>query len=179
MNVLIIDDDRFVVAALEKKVMWRELGVERVYTAYNIRQARKVIEENTIQLMLCDIEMPQGSGLELLAWVRDEKLPIETIILTSFAEFDYAQDAVKLDCLDYLLKPVNYGKLTEIIQKAIKKIREQEKAKKSIVQQFWQELLQRETTDEKELLMRKVEQKQLDYREEETFILIFAGIYPG
>ena len=61
MNVLIIDDDRFVVAALEKKVMWRELGVERVYTAYNIRQARKVIEENTIQLMLCDIEMPQGS----------------------------------------------------------------------------------------------------------------------
>lgn len=179
MNVLIIDDDRFVVSALEKKVMWRELGVERVYTAYNIRQARKVIEENTIQLMLCDIEMPQGSGLELLAWVRDEKLPIETIILTSFAEFDYAQDAVKLDCLDYLLKPVNYGKLTEIIQKAIKKIREQEKAKKSIVQQFWQELLQRETTDEKELLMRKVEQKQLDYREEETFILIFAGIYPG
>lgn len=177
MNALIIDDDRFVVAALEKKVLWHELGVEQVFTAYNIRQARKVIEENDIQLMLCDIEMPQGSGLELLAWVRNEKIPIETIILTSFAEFDYAQDAVKLDCLDYMLKPVDYQKLTEIIQKAMKKIQEQEKARRSILQLFWQELLQRDT--EKDLLMRKAEEKKLDYREEEAFLLIYAGIYPG
>ena len=41
--------------------------------------------------MISDIEMPQGSGLDLLAWVRSEKYDIQTIFLTNYADFNYAQ----------------------------------------------------------------------------------------
>ena len=43
MNVLLVDDDRFVVAALEKKINWEQLTVTEVLTAFNIRQAQKII----------------------------------------------------------------------------------------------------------------------------------------
>lgn len=45
MNVLLVDDDRFVVAALEKKINWEQLTVTEVLTAFNIRQAQKIIKK--------------------------------------------------------------------------------------------------------------------------------------
>ena len=70
MNVLLIDDDRFVVAALQKKIDWASLSVSEIFSAYNIRQAKKIMEDNSIRICVCDIEMPGGSGLELLAGPR-------------------------------------------------------------------------------------------------------------
>jgi two-component system response regulator YesN len=43
MNVLIVDDDRFVVSALEQKIDWTSLGIQQIYSAYNIRQAKKYL----------------------------------------------------------------------------------------------------------------------------------------
>ena len=45
MNALLVDDDRFVVAALEKKINWEQLTITEVLTAFNIRQAQKIIEK--------------------------------------------------------------------------------------------------------------------------------------
>ena len=90
MNVLLVDDDRFVVAALEKKINWEQLTVTEVLTAFNIRQAQKIIEKNSIDICVCDIEMPGGSGLDLLSWVRESGKEIQFIFLTSYADFDYA-----------------------------------------------------------------------------------------
>ena len=77
MNVLLIDDDRFVVAALQKKIDWTSLSVSEIFSAYNIRQAKKIMEDNSIRICVCDIEMPGGSGLELLAWVREHDIDTE------------------------------------------------------------------------------------------------------
>lgn len=63
MNALLVDDDRFVVAALEKKINWEQLTITEVLTAFNIRQAQKIIEKNSIDICVCDIEMPGGSVL--------------------------------------------------------------------------------------------------------------------
>ncbi|UTI40258.1 response regulator [Niallia sp. RD1] len=87
MNVLIVDDDRFVVKLLKEKVDWGNLGIEHVYTAHNIRQAKNVFIKQNIHLLISDIEMPYGSGLELLAWARQEGYTIQTIFLTNFADF--------------------------------------------------------------------------------------------
>ena len=73
MNVLLVDDDRFVVAALEKKINWEQLTVTEVLTAFNIRQAQKIIEKNSIDICVCDIEMPGGSGLDLLSWSGNQE----------------------------------------------------------------------------------------------------------
>ena len=68
MNVLLVDDDRFVVAALERKIDWSSLSVSTVYTAHQIHQAKQILESNPVDICVCDIEMPCGSGLDLLSW---------------------------------------------------------------------------------------------------------------
>ena len=107
MNALLVDDDRFVVAALEKKINWEQLTITEVLTAFNIRQAQKIIEKNSIDICVCDIEMPGGSGLDLLSWVRESGKEIQFIFLTSYADFDYAKKAIELSSLDYQLKPID------------------------------------------------------------------------
>ena len=60
ISILIVDDDRYLVEKLEETVQWEKTGISMVFTAYNIRQAQKLITEFPIQLLLCDIDMPQG-----------------------------------------------------------------------------------------------------------------------
>lgn len=91
ISMLIVDDDRLVTEKVEKTVDFESLGISNVLTASNIRQAIKLLEEMPIQILLSDIEMPQGSGLELLEWIRQKQLPVECIFLSSYAYFSYAQ----------------------------------------------------------------------------------------
>ncbi|MFR8337551.1 MAG: response regulator [Eisenbergiella massiliensis] len=79
ISVLIVDDDKLVVDKLVEGVNWTQLGIGTVLTAYNIRQAMEILNEVSVDILLSDIEMPQGSGLELLEWVRNKEIPVECI----------------------------------------------------------------------------------------------------
>ena len=65
ISILIVDDDKLLVEKLEETVNWSGIGIDMVFTANNIRQAQKLLEEYPIEMLLCDIDMPQGNGLEL------------------------------------------------------------------------------------------------------------------
>ena len=106
ITILIVDDDKLLVDKLEETVNWSKIGIDMVFTANNIRQAQKLLEEYPIEMLLCDIDMPQGNGLELLEWIRYKKLDIECAFLSSYANFAYAQMALKLSSREYLLKPI-------------------------------------------------------------------------
>ena len=107
ITILIVDDDKLLVDKLEETVNWSKIGIDMVFTANNIRQAQKLLEEYPIEMLLCDIDMPQGNGLELLEWIRYKKLDIECAFLSSYANFAYAQMALKLSSREYLLKPIS------------------------------------------------------------------------
>ena len=77
ISILIVDDDKLVVEKLVEGVNWKQLGIRTVLTACNIRQAKEILEEVAVDILLSDIEMPQGSGLELLEWVRDKEIPVD------------------------------------------------------------------------------------------------------
>lgn len=125
MNILLVDDDEYIIQAIRKRICWDELKIENVYAAYNIRQAMELLMEVSIQIMVCDIELPQGSGLDLLAWLRKQEYEIQTIFLTSYAQFEYAQRAIELKSLNYYLKPVDYRQLTKGIREAVERAEEQ------------------------------------------------------
>lgn len=135
MTVLLVDDNRLVLNALKIKIDWKALQVNDILTAQNITQAQQIFAETKVDVMVCDIEMPQGSGLELLAWMREEGYATRTIFLTSYADFNYAQKAIELQSFDYFLKPIAFDKLTAILQKAIAKEKE-EQEKEAAIQQL-------------------------------------------
>ncbi len=71
MNILIVDDELPALLAIKYMVDWPRLEVENVYTAADVPGAKRVFERQPIDFLLCDIEMPQENGLELLSWVRE------------------------------------------------------------------------------------------------------------
>ncbi len=130
-SILIVDDDKLLVDKLEETVQWEKIGISMVFTAYNIRQAQRLLEEFPIQFLLCDIDMPQGSGLELLEWIRNKQMEIECVFLSSYANFAYAQKALRLSTREYLLKPISNQDLEAILSRIIEETR-QKKEESSI-----------------------------------------------
>ena len=93
-----------------------------------IHAAKEILKSGNIGLVLCDIEMPQGRGLDLLSWIREEKLDVEVLIITCHPEFDYAQKAMALSSVDYLLKPVMPDALAASLAKALERCESWESA---------------------------------------------------
>ncbi len=108
MNVLIIDDQPDVVEGIRLGIDWNFLAVSHIFHAYNSEAAKSVIEQEEVDIALCDIEMPNGSGLELFEWACEAYPDIKFIFLTSHADFAYAQQALKLGGFDYLVQPAPY-----------------------------------------------------------------------
>ncbi len=63
MNILIVDDEVIVVNLLKKHIDWQSLGMDEVFTAYTAMDAREIVSGNKIDIIVCDIEMPQENGL--------------------------------------------------------------------------------------------------------------------
>lgn len=119
MKLLIVDDEIFAIQGILDGVNWGVLGFEEILQAQSYGQAVELLEKTAVDIILCDIEMPDESGLELIAWVNEHRPDTECIILSCHDEFDFARQAVKLKCLDYILKPVRYDFLTEVLRKAM------------------------------------------------------------
>jgi two-component system, response regulator YesN len=124
LNILIVDDEVMVVALIKKHVEWKALGINEVFTAYNVRDAKRRVCERAVDIILCDIEMPQENGLTFLAWVKQYDPSITNVILTAYPDFQYAQTAISLGVKKYLLKPVSFEELSATIQNIAQGIEE-------------------------------------------------------
>lgn len=154
MNVLIVDDQSYVVSGILDGVEWDKLGVGKIYEAYSGSQAIQLIKEKQIDLVITDIQMPGMSGLELAEWVTMYDKEIGIVFLTSHGSFDYAQTAIKIGCYDYILQPVDYRKMERAIQSVLEKIKEKrrqatlyesgmrwENMKEDIEENFWRRII--------------------------------------
>ena len=178
MNILLIDDDRFVIAALMKNIDWKGLGFDSVYTAYNITDAKEIITQNNVDLLLSDIDMPNGNGLELLTWIRQNHDEMPVIFLTNYADFDYARKALTLKTFHYFLKPIEFDKLTAIIKDAALQLTKQSNQLIKNCEVFWHSFLHDEILDDPDTIRQYFTHAQLPYRETDYFIPIIFDLFP-
>lgn len=127
-NILLVDDEEPALEGLERGVGWEQLSVDRVYKCHSKDTAIRMLKTYPIDIVITDIEMPNGSGLELIQWVNEHKKEVSAIFYTGHADFSYAREAIRLGVEDYLLKPIPYEELEEIILRVEKKIALREKA---------------------------------------------------
>ena len=127
MNLLILNDEKITVEMIKNKILWKEYGIDQVYFAYATDEAKEVTRSNKIDIVLCDIEMPGESGIEFMRWVRHEKKTMECIFLTCHASFEYAKEAISLECQDYILMPTSYTDIGKAVLKVVKRIQQHEK----------------------------------------------------
>ncbi len=122
MNILIVDDEVTIVALIKKHVCWKALGINEVLTAHNVQDAKRKVSGCAIDIIICDIEMPQENGLTFLAWVKQYDPSITNVILTAYPDFQYAQTAISLGVKKYLLKPISFEELSVTINNVMKEI---------------------------------------------------------
>jgi len=120
VTVLIVDDEALTRSALKVGVHWQDIGVGTVLEAGTVNRAKEILSSCQVDLALIDIEMPGETGIDLMEWIRNDKaLDIPCAFLTCHASFSYAQEAVRYRCYEYMLKPVNYEKVEELVQRMI------------------------------------------------------------
>lgn len=188
-HLLIVDDEWIAVEGLKSGVDWQEIGITNVFTAYSPDQAKEIFQKEYIDILLCDIEMPQGTGLELLEWVREHYPLTETIFLTCHADFQYAKQAIQLGCLDYLLKPIPYVDLQEVVMKAIKKLDQANQLNEFsqygkywvrhqplIIERFWMDILNQSIRGDMKSVKKAAEERNIPYSHEMTFLPILIQI---
>ena len=139
MNILIVDDEELAVQGILDGVNWTQLAFDKVLTARSYQDAVNVFSNTYVDILVSDIEMPGESGLKLIEYVNAHSANTECIILTCHDEFDYAQTAVRLNCMEYVLKPIRYQKLTEILMRARERVTQRRKAEQ--IQQYGQQYI--------------------------------------
>jgi len=119
MNLLIVDDQRVVADSLANSLNYRSVGIDEVYTAYSAMEARLVMLNFDIDILLTDIEMPEEDGISLFRWMRKKFPNIVGLFLTSHADFAYAREAIQLGGFDYILQPARYEDVEAALAKAV------------------------------------------------------------
>lgn len=124
-KIIIVDDDNFIRKGLKELINWDELGINVIEEAEGGHEALEKIIKLNPDIVLTDIRMTHGNGLELIEAIRKEGLNTRIIALSGYDEFDYVHKAMKYNIEDYLLKPVNEVELMSILKSSIEKIQNQ------------------------------------------------------
>jgi len=124
MKLLIVDDEVLAIQGLVDDVPWDELQFDEIFTATSYAQAVNLLRTKEIDVLLCDIEMPLRSGLDLVKWVKEQKSDIQCIFLTCHDSFAFAKRAIELECVGYVLKPADTYEVVEVLRKAERKVKD-------------------------------------------------------
>lgn len=134
-KLVLADDEPDVREGLLHQINWQDLGFQVIETAENGREAMELIDRIVPDIVVTDIQMPFMNGLELSEWIKIHYPSTRIIILTGYEEFQYAQQAIKLQIDEYVLKPFSAQELVDIVLKVKQQI-DEEIAERENVQQL-------------------------------------------
>lgn len=123
MKILIVDDQSAVLRSLENGINWKELGFSSVHTAGSAGEAKLILINYDIDVLLTDIEMPEENGLELFRWAKGRFPNLVGVFLTSHADFGYVKEAMALGGFDYILQPARFSEVERVVLSAADKSR--------------------------------------------------------
>ncbi|MDF2925188.1 MAG: response regulator [Paenibacillaceae bacterium] len=133
-RVLVVDDEAYVadyLVELLESHTWREWDI---CSARSVEEALHWLERGKIDIIITDIRMPNGSGIELAEKVRISWPQCKVIILSAHAEFDYAFEAIKNNVVGYILKTEDDERILDEVNKAVTLIEEEMKSGELLVQ---------------------------------------------
>ncbi|WP_027409723.1 response regulator [Anoxybacteroides tepidamans] len=127
-TILVVDDEPRTRMGLKKTLDSWAMGKYEILCAASGDEAIDILVQRRIDLLLTDIRMPQITGLELIESFMHQKHKPVVIIISAYSEFEYAQEAIQLGVINYLLKPVSKRNLIEAVEQAMKVSEDRRKA---------------------------------------------------
>ncbi len=119
-SVLVVDDEPGIRLALQANFLRRGWRVE---TASGVRQALHIAHQTCFDLVVSDVRMPDGDGMEVLQSLRESSPQTAFILLTAFATVPQAVAAMQGGAVDYLTKPCSFQQLEAVVEKVLRQSR--------------------------------------------------------
>jgi DNA-binding NtrC family response regulator len=136
IHLLLVDDDRWL---LESMADWLKSEGFRVQSASKIAEAKKKFSENDFSLVLCDIRMEDGDGMDFLSWAKKRQPQTPVVMMTGYAGPEAGGEAIAAGAFDLLTKPLIDQELLLAFQRALDQTRikdENERLKKELDRRF-------------------------------------------
>ncbi|MDR6554825.1 response regulator [Paenibacillus qinlingensis] len=121
-KVVVIDDKPLIRQAIVQMIAWDKLNCTVVGQAEDGIEGKRLIQELQPDILVTDIKMPGLSGLDLAEEMSTDFPLAKTILITGYQDFEYAKRAVRLGVFDFIVKPINYEELSQVIGSAISEI---------------------------------------------------------
>lgn len=132
-KVMIVEDEELILEGIKSIVHWEALDLKLVHMAHNGLEALELWDQEPVDIIITDIEMPEMSGLELLREIRKKAELVRFIILTGYEEFEYAREAIRIGVEDYILKPIDEEALERQLKAAVERLEALEKERMSYI----------------------------------------------
>lgn len=119
LNILYIEDELNIRINIKKTLT---LFCENVLDVENILSAKEILQKNRIDIIICDINLPDCDGIEFIKELRKTDKTIPVILLTAYTDKKYLLEATKLKLIDYLTKPIDFKSLNNALQRCVQEI---------------------------------------------------------
>lgn len=121
-RVVLIDDENIIVEGLRRVVSWSDYNCQVVGTAFDALSGAEMVRKLRPHILFTDIRMPGEDGLKMLAGLRSEFPDMQVVVLTGYRDFSYAQEAIRLGVIRFLLKPSKMDEINEALQTMVQRL---------------------------------------------------------
>ncbi len=121
-RIFLADDEIWEMKGMKKIIQQMGLPLQVIGEAEDGISAWEGLKQKKPDILLADIRMPGYNGLELVQRIRQEGLETKIIFISGYAEFSYAQKALRMGVSDYLIKPVEEEELKEVLEELISEL---------------------------------------------------------
>lgn len=125
-TAIVCDDDEIITQGIASFIPWKKIGIELCGIAYDGTAARKLIDEHHPDILVSDVCMPGASGIELTRYAKQQNNDTQAIIISGYDNFRYAQEAIRAEASNYLLKPIDEDELIECLKKCVSILQQKE-----------------------------------------------------
>lgn len=135
-KVVVVEDEKRVRQGIVMGTDWSKINCIVMGEAANGEEGIEIIRKCKPDIVITDIRMPKITGIEMVQKLHEEGMEPKVIFLTAYDEFTYAQQAIQLGAVNYLLKPFRDGQLEEAVLKVLEKSRKESAQKEQVNQEL-------------------------------------------
>lgn len=134
-KVIFLDDEAITLQLLERAIDWQKYPIVLCGTATDGAEGIELFRQVEPDIVVTDIRMPNMDGIAFTRAIRQAKKKVKILLLSAYAEFEYAQNAITYHISDYLLKPLDEDKFADAISRIVQEL-DQERALSSKVENY-------------------------------------------
>lgn len=136
VTIMLVDDEELIRVSLRYAIGCVMNNARIVAEASNGREALELALQVQPDIIITDVKMPLMDGIELIRAVRERQLDCQVIVLSGYAEFEYARQAIRYHVCEYLLKPISQDKLREALERCVQQKPREFEQEKSVAQEI-------------------------------------------